>query len=380
MRTGIVSYWFNRGQATVGRHLRSALESLGHETFVLARPTQKNFVYPDFIDERDIWNQPNVTTASAFHIPTDEYLDWARQNRLEAVFCFQNYQFEQIAELKKQGIATIGCFMWESFAPEHVDAAKQAYTKIYSLTLADHNKYKAMGLDTHYVRWGCHPENLAFANTPKTPKLSFFYPGGFLSSRKSTLAVIEAFKSAELENAQLIIKTQRPMIVGDLLYIQSPKDLQRKFSTPEMSMRAKQSVEALAPGIQVVEQDLTDEQYCRLFASAHVCVCPSRWEGLGLHLFEALSFGMPIVCNNMQPLDEVAKHGINATLFDCFKVGQHPNKTDIMELDVASFKNALQAVAKPEIFQQLKRGTTLLQRQRNWQNTIDDFAALTKTL
>ena len=38
MRIGLVSYWFNRGQATVGRHLRSAFEQLGHDTFVLAPP------------------------------------------------------------------------------------------------------------------------------------------------------------------------------------------------------------------------------------------------------------------------------------------------------------------------------------------------------
>ena len=37
----MVSKWFNRGQPVVGRQTRSALEELGHETFVLARPKKE---------------------------------------------------------------------------------------------------------------------------------------------------------------------------------------------------------------------------------------------------------------------------------------------------------------------------------------------------
>ena len=40
MRVGICAYWFNRGQGVVARQVRSALDALGHETFVLARPTR----------------------------------------------------------------------------------------------------------------------------------------------------------------------------------------------------------------------------------------------------------------------------------------------------------------------------------------------------
>ena len=38
MRIGIVTKWFASGQGVVSRQLRSALDELGHETFVLARP------------------------------------------------------------------------------------------------------------------------------------------------------------------------------------------------------------------------------------------------------------------------------------------------------------------------------------------------------
>src|SRR4051812_3343017 len=69
VRIGIVSYWFNRGQAVVSRQVRSALDSLGHETFVLARPTTDTNIRASFVDRTDVWDQPGITEASAYDIP-----------------------------------------------------------------------------------------------------------------------------------------------------------------------------------------------------------------------------------------------------------------------------------------------------------------------
>jgi 1,2-diacylglycerol 3-alpha-glucosyltransferase len=64
MRIGICAYWFNRGQGVVARQLRSGIESLGHETFVLARPTRAKNIRPSFIDRTGVWDQPGITEAS----------------------------------------------------------------------------------------------------------------------------------------------------------------------------------------------------------------------------------------------------------------------------------------------------------------------------
>lgn len=107
MKIGIVSHWFNRGQGTGGRHLRSLLDGLGHHTFVLARPTKDHFVHPRFVDCTDVWNQPGVTTGSGFNMPAEEYLLWARDNAIELAFFDQNYQFDEIATLRAIGVRTI---------------------------------------------------------------------------------------------------------------------------------------------------------------------------------------------------------------------------------------------------------------------------------
>ncbi len=94
VRVGVSSYWFNRGQGVVGRQLRSALETLGHETFVLARPTRDTNIKPSFVDDAGVWDQQGVTVASSYEIPGEEMLAWGRDNSLDAALFDQNYQFD----------------------------------------------------------------------------------------------------------------------------------------------------------------------------------------------------------------------------------------------------------------------------------------------
>ena len=158
MRVGIVTKWFNRGQPVVGRQLRSAVDELGHESFVLARPKKERGPRPGALDRDDVWDQPGVTEASAYDVPAEEYLAWVADNDIEAVLCDQNYQFSELATLRSRGVRTLGRFVWEHFTADHVAGAREAFDVVYSLTHAEQARYAEMGLDTPYVPWGCHPE------------------------------------------------------------------------------------------------------------------------------------------------------------------------------------------------------------------------------
>src|SRR5215217_4436948 len=83
VRVGLVSKWFNRGQPVVGRQLRSAVDELGHESFVLARPKKEKGPRPGALDRDDVWDQPGVTEGSEYDIPREEYVRWAEKNRIE---------------------------------------------------------------------------------------------------------------------------------------------------------------------------------------------------------------------------------------------------------------------------------------------------------
>jgi hypothetical protein len=63
------------------RQVRSALDDLGHESFVHARPGSGPRAARAAAGERDpVWDQPGVTEASAHDVPLAEYEDWARAN------------------------------------------------------------------------------------------------------------------------------------------------------------------------------------------------------------------------------------------------------------------------------------------------------------
>ncbi len=173
MRIGLVSKWTASGQAVATRQIRSALDDLGHETFVLARPgsgpraKRAAEIEPG---ERDpVWDQPGVTEGSTHEIPTVEYELWAEDNGLELILFDENYQWEAVGALRAQGIRTVGRFVWEYFAEEHVEPAKRAYDTIYSLTAAERDRYAEMGIDSPYVQWGIHPELLAAPDAELTP-------------------------------------------------------------------------------------------------------------------------------------------------------------------------------------------------------------------
>ena len=64
----------------------------------------------------------------------------------------------------------------------------------------------------------------------------------------------------------------------------------------------------------MILEDLPTDEHLRLFASADVCVAPSRWEGLGLHLYEAMALGLPVITNDNPPMNEVIVDGDNGLL------------------------------------------------------------------
>ena len=106
MRIGICAYWFNRGQGVVARQLRSALDSLGHETFVLARPTRAGNIRPSFVDRTGVWDQPrrHRGLGSTGSRPTS-WSPGAARTSSSSRSSTRTTSFEAIAALRARGRA-----------------------------------------------------------------------------------------------------------------------------------------------------------------------------------------------------------------------------------------------------------------------------------
>jgi 1,2-diacylglycerol 3-alpha-glucosyltransferase len=356
MRIGICSYWFNRGQAVIARQLRTALDELGHESFVLARPNRPSSPRAGFIARGDVWDQPGVTAASAWEIPADDYLQWAQENELEIVFFDQNYGFEGIAALRRSDVRTIGRFVWEQFSPEDSEPAREAFDLVYSLTECERRRYAQLGIESPRIPWGIHPELLEFAPDGvdgQAQGIAFFYPGGFMTKRKPVKEVLAAFARAADPELRLVVKAQ----------------VERKQRLLDRASRED-------PRVEVILDDLPTAEHLRLFASAQVCLAPSRWEGLGLHLYEAMAFGMPVITNNNPPMNEVIADGVNGLLVPGVRSGEASSGIPAFDPDVDELAGAILRLADPELRAELAHGAREARERLGWGRTVRGYAEL----
>jgi glycosyltransferase involved in cell wall biosynthesis len=355
----VVTKWFNRGQPVVGRYLRSALDELGHETFVLARPKKERGPMPGALASDDVWDQPGVTEGSSYDIPAPEYEAWAEANGIEVVFCDQNYQFDEIRRLREGGVRTVGRFVWEHFSPEHVEGALAAYDVVYSLTRAEQGRYRELGIESPYVTWGCHPELVAVGRERQPADdglVRLVFPGGFLGHRKPVEQVVDAFTRTRDERLRLLVKTQ----------------VKRKQLKPVLGAAERDE------RIEVLVADEATGNHLRRFAANDVCVAPARWEGLGLPLYEAMAFGMPVITNDDPPLNEAIHDGVNGLLVGSTTDGETTRSgIPVHTPDVSGLAEAIERLADDGLRAELGRGQIELRDgERAWSRTVAGIGAL----
>jgi glycosyltransferase involved in cell wall biosynthesis len=361
MRIGIVSKWFDRGQPVVGRYLRTAFEELGHETVVLARPKKDRGPRPGALDRKDVWDQPGITEASAYDIPLAEYRAWVEAEGVEAIFCDQNYQFEELATLRREGVHTVGRFVWEHFASEHVAGANEAFEIVYSFTHVEQERYRQWGIESPRIQWGLHPELLQIAESVDRldgELTTFIYPGGFIGHRKPVKEVVEAFMRTLDPNSRLLITAQ--------------VDRKRLDAVKEMVAGDSR--------IELVLDDLPRLDHLRRVAACDVCVTPSRWEGLGLPLYEATAFAMPIVVNDNPPMNEVVTDGENGLLVRGIEDGSAKSGIPAFSPDVAELAGAFDRLADPALRARLAEGSRRKREELSWSRTVEGFRDILERL
>jgi alpha-1,3-rhamnosyl/mannosyltransferase len=105
---------------------------------------------------------------------------------------------------------------------------------------------------------------------------------GALKPHKNPLGLLRAYRGTEIPGATLVVAGEQP----------------------NSALRAVIDREGLGRGVRFVGR-VEDPELRGLYAGARVFVMPSRWEGFGLPLLEAMAAGVPAVAADVEPLREV---------------------------------------------------------------------------
>ena len=200
---GIVSKWFACGQAVVSRQIRSALDELGHETFVLAKQGKGPRAQQERVAD-PVWDQPGVTRASEADIPLGRVPRLGRRRtRSTSSSPTRTTSSTRSPRCARDGVRTIGRFVWESFAAEDAEPAKERLRRRSTRSPAPSRSATA----SSGSRARCSPgaatpscsrsPTQAEADRAADDLVRFVVPGSFMGKRKPFPEIVEAFTRAE---------------------------------------------------------------------------------------------------------------------------------------------------------------------------------------
>lgn len=297
LRVGFVTIWFERGQSYVTKMIRDVIAP-HHETFVFART---GGVYGKPMLQTDgAWNVPGLTTYPDYEIPGHVIQKWIRDNRLDAVIFNEEYDWNLVHAAKKTGARVL----------TYLDYYKNDWKPqigLYDAVLCSTRRSYELVRDVcraHYIGWAVDNE-LFQPRDENGEKFTFFHNAGWLgiNYRKMTPAAIVAFDavSKHLPHINFFIHSQAEM---ELL---PPEIIEKVRNNPRITYH----VETVpAPGY---------------YHKGRIMVFPTKLEGLGLPLFEALACGLPVIATDAPPMNEFIRHGENGLLV---RVGEVVTRQD----------------------------------------------------
>ena len=276
MNIGIITTWFERGAAYVSKAYMEELTKQGNHVFIFARGGENNGKGdPNWDFEYVTWGKNYRTTK----IDKKQLYKWIEQHSLDVLFFNEQQEWKIVADTKKdKPQLKIGAYI------DYYTEKTLAFYEIYDFVICNTLRHQE-ALETHpqayYIRWGTNIDlYVPREHSDNSSCVKFFHSVG-MSPRKGTDLLVRAFIDGKLyEKSKLILHTQIP--------IQKVCD----YTSDELS----------SYGIEVVERTVTAPG---LYYMGDVYVYPTKLEGLGLTLYEALASGLPVITTDFPPMNEV---------------------------------------------------------------------------
>ena len=306
-RVGFVTIWFERGQAYVTQTLRKALVAAGvpkGDLYVLAR-TGGVYGMP-MLDKGDQWAVPNLQVHGAYQIPVEGLREWITRNKLDVVVFNEEYDWQLPRQVKAMGRRVVTYLDyygkgWEDKLP--------VYDRIWCSSRRSYDLMRQVeGLkDTEipvYVGWAVDQEVFK-PGKESARQFTFLHNAGWfgINMRKGTPFALTALKTLRDHWNRRWLTPDEPhqpptMLVHEQIPLRKvAPDFCRVLGTVDGLTTHTGTLRA--PG---------------MYHRARCLVMPTKLEGLGLPLFEAMACGLPVIATNAPPMNEYVQDGVTGWL------------------------------------------------------------------
>lgn len=282
MKIGIVTTWFERGAAYVSRQYADVLRNAGHEVFVFARGGESYAQGdPNWDFDWVHWGRKSLLRDSS-GIDLKDFSSWLTSNSIDLVLFNEQWTWEPVLLCRELGIKTVA---YIDYYKERDVSLFGAYDGLICNTERHYSVFK-WHPGAIYVPWGTDVDT--FKPGGKFPALvddqhvTFFHSAGMSPVRKGTDFLLRAFEHVK-GNARLIIHSQI--------------DLADKM--PELSELIKR--ECKSGRLELISKTISAPG---LYHMGDIYVYPSRLDGIGLTVCEAMACGLPAIVPDNGPMNE----------------------------------------------------------------------------
>lgn len=313
MNIGIVTAWYPAGGGYVSRAYREILAK-DHKVLIYARGGK--------VMKGDEWWDDEYVTWGPLHFNgtnTRHLINWAKSEKIDVLFFNEQRFWKPVITAKRAGIC-IG-----TYVDYYTQATVPAF-KLYDFLVCNtvrHFSVFEWHPDANFVPWGTDIEKFSPVNQVPERPLTFIISAGWQGTiyrdRRGSLLALKAFQNVK-GNCKLVVYSQ--VKLSDCLpewqeLISSDSRIEFRYGTVEPFP----------------------------FNDGDVYLYPSRLDGIGLSLPEAISSGLASITTDNAPMNEFVKNNVNGKLI---KVDKFLGREDgyywaesICDLD--SLTNAMQS-------------------------------------
>ena len=323
MRIGTIGYANNSGLGVMLKFFRKHLE-IDSQLVIRweAKGTNLNDLRCNFV----------VTSKEN---PSKEVLENFINFGLDVVLIIE-YPFcwDYLKILKEKGIKIVYIPMLDSIGTSILEKYKDFVNLWLCVNKWSYNIIKSKGWKCCYLPYPIDTDYFKFIQRDENKVLLHNAGYGGLKNRKGTDLVLKAFQRLkEIVDIKLIINSQVPL---------------EKYGNLE--------------GVDVrVEEKL---EVSDIYQEGDICLAPSRFEGNGLTMYEAMACGFPVITTNAPPMNEVVenKEFLIKVKNDCFVC----KEGTIYEPDLDDFVSKINFVMNIDLKEVSKRNREIIENKFSW--------------